>query len=117
MSWARDSIGAPGRQPYCSILTAQLHVKLIPLCVETRYAQGMSTASILPATSRARRRPRVRRLAAWLAACASDPETALRLVIGFAVAHAVLLTFILINLKAAQGVPMDVAGAFAWGPK
>src|SRR5216684_2150280 len=80
MSWARDSIRAPGRQPYCSILTAQLHVKLIPLCVETRYAQGMSTASILPARSRARRRPRVRRLAAWLAACASDPETALRLV-------------------------------------
>src|SRR5229473_5986798 len=117
MSWARDSIGAPGRQPYCSILTAQLHVKLIPLCVETRYAQGMSTASILPATSRARRRPSIRRLAAWLAACASDPEAGPRLVIGFVAAHAVLWTFILITLKAAQDVHMDVAEAFAWGQK
>src|SRR5258708_35993665 len=115
MSWARDSIGAPGRQPYCSILTAQLHVKLIPLCVETRYAQGMSTASILPATSRARRRPRVRRLAAWPAACASDPEAALRLVIGFAVAHAGLWTFILVHLQAAQDVQIDGAEALGLG--
>jgi hypothetical protein len=38
-------------------------------------------------------------------------------VIGFAVAHAVLWTFILINLKAAQDVHMDVAEAFAWGQK
>ena len=37
--------------------------------------------------------------------------------IGFAVAHAVLWTFILINLKAAQDVHMDVAEAFAWGQK
>ena len=36
---------------------------------------------------------------------------------GFAVAHAVLWTFILINLKAAQDVHMDVAEAFAWGQK
>jgi 4-amino-4-deoxy-L-arabinose transferase-like glycosyltransferase len=59
----------------------------------------------------------VRRLAAWLAASASDPEASLRLVIGFAAAHAVLWTFILINLKAAQDVHMDVAEAFAWGQK
>ena len=39
------------------------------------------------------------------------------LVIGFAAAHAVLWTFILINLKAAQDVHMDVAEAFAWGQK
>jgi len=38
-------------------------------------------------------------------------------VIGFAVAHAVLWTLILINLKAAQDVHMDVAEAFAWGQK
>src|SRR5881392_3842474 len=77
----------------------------------------MSTASLLPATSRARRRPSIRRLAAWLAACASDPKASPWLVIGFAVAHAVLWTFVLINLKAAQDVHMDVAEAFAWGQK
>src|SRR4030088_1974861 len=77
----------------------------------------MSTASILPATSRMRRRPSVRRLAAGFAARASDPPASLWLVIGFAAAHAVLWTLILINLKAAQDVHMDVAEAFAWGQK
>src|SRR3979411_75160 len=77
----------------------------------------MSTASILPATSRMRRRPTIRRLAAWLAAQASDPTASLWLVIGFAAAHAVLWTLILINLQAAQDVHMDVAEAFAWGQK
>src|ERR1700741_274714 len=77
----------------------------------------MSTASILPAALRARRRPSIQRLAAWLAACAGDPEAGPWLVIGFAAAHAVLWTFILINLKAAQDVHMDVAEAFAWGQK
>src|SRR5882672_10511011 len=77
----------------------------------------MSTASFLAAGSRARHRPSIRRLAAWLAACASDPKASLWLVIGFAVAHAVLWTFILINLKTAQDVHMDVAEAFAWGQK
>jgi len=81
------------------------------------YAQGMSTASFLPASSRARHILSVRRLAAWLAARASDPKAGLWLVIGFAAAHAVLWTFILINLKAAQDVHMDVAEAFAWGQK
>jgi 4-amino-4-deoxy-L-arabinose transferase-like glycosyltransferase len=77
----------------------------------------MSTASILPAAARARRRPNLRRLAAWLAERARNPETSLWLVISFAVCHAVLWTFILINLKAAQDVHMDVAEAFAWGQK
>src|SRR5216684_9141136 len=77
----------------------------------------MSTASFLPAASRARGRLSVRRLAAWLAACAGDPVAGWRLVIGFAIAHAVLWTLILINLKAAQDVHMDVAEAFAWGQK
>jgi 4-amino-4-deoxy-L-arabinose transferase-like glycosyltransferase len=77
----------------------------------------MSTASFLPAASRARRRPKLRRLAAWLAATASDPKAGLWLVIGFAAAHAVLWTVILVNLKAAQDVHMDVAEAFAWGQK
>src|ERR1700675_17148 len=84
---------------------------------KTRYAQAMTVKSFLPAASRARRRPSVRRLAAWLAACAGDPAAGWRLVIGFAIAHAVLWTFILINLKAAQDVHMDVAEAFAWGQK
>jgi 4-amino-4-deoxy-L-arabinose transferase-like glycosyltransferase len=77
----------------------------------------MSTASISAAASRARRRPSLRRLAAWLAASAGDPKAGLWLVIGFAIAHAVLWTLILINLKAAQDVHMDVAEAFAWGQK
>jgi 4-amino-4-deoxy-L-arabinose transferase-like glycosyltransferase len=77
----------------------------------------MSTASFLPATSRARRRPSLRRLAAWVAASASDPDASLRLVIGFAAVHAALWTLILANLKAAQDVHMDVAEAFAWGQK
>src|SRR6202158_96224 len=77
----------------------------------------MPTASFLPAISRARRRPTVGRLAARLAARASDPKAGLLLVIGFATVHAVLWTFILINLKAAQDVHMDVAEAFAWGQK
>src|SRR5471030_2632645 len=77
----------------------------------------MTTASFLPARSRARRRPTLRRLAAWVAASASDPKASLWLVIGFAAAHAVLWTLILANLKAAQDVHMDVAEAFAWGQK
>ena len=64
-----------------------------------------------------RRRPSIRRLAAWVAASASDPKASLWLVIGFAAAHAALWTLILANLKAAQDVHMDVAEAFAWGQK
>src|ERR1700724_2906253 len=77
----------------------------------------MSTASFLPAAGGARRRPIIRRLKAWLAATACDPKASLWLVIVFAIAHAVLWTLILINLKAAQDVHMDVAEAFAWGQK
>src|SRR5450759_36393 len=77
----------------------------------------MSGAQALPAKMHARASSIVRRLAAWLAASASDPKAAPRLVIGFAAAQAVLWTFILINLKAAQDVHMDVAEAFAWGQK
>src|SRR3954464_15149748 len=76
----------------------------------------MSTASSLSANSRARR-PNIRRLAAWIAASASNPKASLRLAIGFAAAHAALWTLVLANLKAAQDVHMDVAEAFAWGQK
>jgi 4-amino-4-deoxy-L-arabinose transferase-like glycosyltransferase len=77
----------------------------------------MSTASSLPTISRANRKPSIRRLAAWLAARASDPKAALWLVTGFAAAHAVLWTLILVNLKTGQDVHMDVAEAFGWGQK
>src|ERR1700688_3834987 len=107
MSWARDSIRIPLRQPYCAVLTAHLHVKLIPLPPKTRYAEAMSTASILPAASRARRKLSVRRLAAWLVACASDPVAGPRLVISFAVAHAAGRAVILLNLEAAHGRHID----------
>jgi 4-amino-4-deoxy-L-arabinose transferase-like glycosyltransferase len=75
----------------------------------------MSTASFLPAF--ASKKLSMRRLAAWLVASATDLKAGLWLVVGFAAAHAVLWTLILINLKAAQDVHMDVAEAFAWGQK
>src|SRR5271156_5669704 len=77
----------------------------------------MSTASTLPVTSRARRQPVLRRLAAWLVERARNRKTGLWLVVTFAVLHGVIWTFILIRLKAAQDVHMDVAEAFAWGQK
>src|SRR5579871_4675855 len=62
----RDSIQESVRQPYCNILRAFLHAKLISLPLKTRYASLMSIASFLPATLRARRALRLRRPAAWL---------------------------------------------------
>ena len=75
----------------------------------------MSTASLSPAAAHARPGFSLRRLAAWLYVRAVDPKGGARFVIGFAAAHAVLWTLILVNLKAAQDVHMDVAEAFAWG--
>src|SRR5665213_3183411 len=77
----------------------------------------MSAVRFLPATLHARASSKVRRLAAWLVASASDRKAGPWLVTGFALAHAVLWTLILINLKAAQDVHMDVAEAYAWGQK
>ena len=78
----------------------------------------MTTASLLPTASRARRwRFALRRPAAWLLARARDPETGLWLVITFALLHGLIWTQTLIRLKAAQDVHMDVAEAFAWGQK
>src|ERR1700730_3179116 len=77
----------------------------------------MSTASFLPASRRAHHTLSIRRLAACLASRASDPKASLSLVIGFAVAHAVLWTLVLVNLKTGQDVHMDVAEAFGWGQK
>jgi 4-amino-4-deoxy-L-arabinose transferase-like glycosyltransferase len=77
----------------------------------------MSTASILPTAARGKRIPSIRRLGAWLASRAADPQNGLWLVTGFAAVHAVLWTLILVNLKAGQDVHMDVAEAYAWGQK
>src|ERR1700675_1337399 len=77
----------------------------------------MSGAWLLPANLYARASSRVRRLAAWLAASASDPEAGPALVIGFAAVHVVLWSVILTVLKAAQDVHFDVAEAYAWGQK
>src|SRR5437660_201869 len=104
----------PGNH-YGPISRAYLHLKLIPLTRKNRYAGTMSTASLSPAAARPRTRLSLRRLAAWVYARAVDPEAGPWLVVGFAAVHAVLWTLILINLKAAQDVHMDVAEAFAWG--
>jgi hypothetical protein len=77
----------------------------------------MSTTSIPSARARARTRVSFGRFRAWLVACATRPEARLWLVIQFAILHAVIWTFILINLKAAQDVHMDVAEAYGWGQK
>jgi uncharacterized membrane protein (UPF0136 family) len=77
----------------------------------------MSSSSISSPATRAKRAFSVRRPAAWLAALASDPKTSLSLVVGFAAAHAVLWTLVLVNLKSGQDVHMDVAEAYAWGQK
>src|ERR1700744_4449393 len=75
------------------------------------------TASALRATTTRRRRLTFRRISAWLVSRATRPDTALWLVISFALVHGVLWTKILILLKAAQDVHMDVAEGFAWGQK
>ncbi|MBR0746297.1 glycosyltransferase family 39 protein [Bradyrhizobium japonicum] len=75
----------------------------------------MSTTSIPSARTRAKARVSLNRFRAWLVACAIRPEARLWLVIQLAILHAVIWTFILINLKAAQDVHMDVAEAYGWG--
>ncbi|WFU72184.1 glycosyltransferase family 39 protein [Bradyrhizobium sp. CB2312] len=75
----------------------------------------MSTTSLPTARARAKTRLSYNRFRSWLVACAIRPEARLGLVIQFAILHAVLWTLILINLKAAQDVHMDVAEAYGWG--
>ncbi|QDP22541.1 glycosyltransferase family 39 protein [Bradyrhizobium cosmicum] len=77
----------------------------------------MSTTSIPSARPRVKARVSLGRFRAWLVASAIRPEARLWLVIQFAILHAVIWTFILINLKAAQDVHMDVAEAYGWGQK
>src|SRR5262249_32261869 len=98
----------PGQPLWGRFQRRFVHLKLIPRSRKNRYAGAMSTASSSPAAARAGSRLSFRRLAAWLYARAVDPKDGLGLVIGFAAAHAVLWTLILINLKAAQDIHMDV---------
>jgi 4-amino-4-deoxy-L-arabinose transferase-like glycosyltransferase len=77
----------------------------------------MSTTSLPTHRARAKTRLSLTRFRTWLVACAVRPEARLWLVIQLAILHAVLWTFILINLKAAQDVHMDVAEAYGWGQK
>lgn len=58
-----------------------------------------------------------RRGAARLVAWACDSRLSPLLVVGFTIAHVVLWTAILTQLKAAQDVHYDVAEGFAWGQK
>ncbi|WP_398475652.1 glycosyltransferase family 39 protein [Tardiphaga sp.] len=60
---------------------------------------------------------RLRRGAARVVAWAIDPQLAPVLVVGFTIAHAVLWTAILTQVKAAQDVHFDVSEAYAWGQK
>lgn len=75
----------------------------------------MSTTSLPTARARTKTRISANRFRAWLVACAIHPSARLWLVIQLAILHAVIWTFILINLKAAQDVHMDVAEAYGWG--
>src|ERR1700744_3213580 len=68
-------------------------------------------------TRRRRRRLPFTRLSAWLVSRATRPESRTWLVLTFALVHGVLWTRILMQLKAAQDIHMDVAEAFAWGQK
>ncbi len=77
----------------------------------------MTTTSLPTARTPTKTRVSYNRFRAWPIACATRPEARLWLVIQFAILHAVLWTFILINLKAAQDVHMDVAEAWGWGQK
>ena len=59
----------------------------------------------------------IRRFQARMTAWISDKESGVTPVLCFVAAHVVLLTLILMQLKAAQDVHFDVAEAYAWGQK
>ena len=71
-------------------------------------ARTLLSSATLPRRG-ALRRLSLRRLAAWVMASATNRNGASAFVFGFAAIHALLWTVILINLKAAQDVHMDVA--------
>lgn len=69
----------------------------------------------LPATPPLRSKSSIRRGWARLAAWIADDNRSVLLACGFTIAHVVIWTAILTQLKAAQDVHFDVAEAFGWG--
>jgi 4-amino-4-deoxy-L-arabinose transferase-like glycosyltransferase len=68
-----------------------------------------------PKPVRPRRRSGLRRMAAWIAACAVDPATSRALVAGFILLHVALWSRTLTLLKHGQDIHFDIAEAYAWG--
>jgi len=68
-----------------------------------------------PLPARPRRRSGLRRMAAWVAACAADPTASRALVLGFILLHVALWSRILTLLKQGQDIHFDIAEAYAWG--
>ncbi|MCO5130538.1 MAG: glycosyltransferase family 39 protein [Xanthobacteraceae bacterium] len=62
-----------------------------------------------------RRRSGWRRMAAWVAACATHAKVSRALVAGFIVLHVALWSRILTVLKQGQDIHFDIAEAYAWG--
>ena len=69
----------------------------------------------MPKPARLRRRSGLRRMAAWVAACATDATVSRGFVAGFIVLHIVLWSRILTLLKEGQDIHFDIAEAYAWG--
>lgn len=82
-----------------------------------RPARSRNSSAIAAPTKRRSLMARLRRAAARVVAWASDPQLAPVLVVGFTIAHAVIWTAILTQVKAAQDVHFDVSEAYAWGQK
>ena len=65
--------------------------------------------------ARLRRRSGLRRMAAWVAASATDAAASRRFVMGFILLHILLWSRILTLLKGGQDIHFDIAEAYAWG--
>lgn len=66
---------------------------------------------------RQRRRSGLRRMAAWVAACATTPTTSRALVLGLILLHVAIWSRILTLLKQGQDIHFDIAEAYAWGQR
>ncbi|MDB5619550.1 glycosyltransferase family 39 protein [Tardiphaga sp.] len=82
-----------------------------------KVVQKAAESAVAPVAGKPRRRAFGRRGAARLVAWAQDERLSTLLVAGFVLAHGVLWTAILTQLKAAQDVHFDVAEGYAWGQK
>lgn len=79
--------------------------------------EALSLPANSPPGAHHRLRSRLRRGGARLVAFAGDARLGVALVAGFTVAHVVLWTAILTQLKAGQDIHFDVAEGYAWGQK